>query len=89
MVEDIHATNNFAMKLNSTPGLTYTHILNEIVSPLRLSLIIKTQIRGLDAFDATHQGSSPGARTFSRRYDVHVDDEAPVVTSRISRSAGA
>jgi hypothetical protein len=50
MVEDIRATNNFAMKLNSTPGLTYTHILNEIVSPLRLSLLTKTRIRGLDAF---------------------------------------
>ena len=51
MVEDICAPNNFAMKLNSTPGLTYTHILNEIVSPLRLSLITKTRIRGLDAFN--------------------------------------
>jgi hypothetical protein len=50
MVEDIRATNNFAMKLNSTPELTYTHILNEIVSPLRLSLLTKTRIRGLDAF---------------------------------------
>jgi hypothetical protein len=50
MVEDIHSTNNITMKLNSTLRLTYTHILNEIVSPPRLSLITKTQIRGLDAF---------------------------------------
>jgi hypothetical protein len=51
MVKDIRATKNFAMKLNSTLGLTYTHILNEIVSPLRLSLITKTRIKGLDAFN--------------------------------------
>jgi hypothetical protein len=50
MVEDIHTTNNITMELNSTLRLTYTHILNEIVSPPRLSLITKTQIRGLDAF---------------------------------------
>jgi hypothetical protein len=50
MVEDIRVTNNIAIKLNSTLGLTYTHILDEIVSPLRLSLITKTRIRGLDAF---------------------------------------
>jgi hypothetical protein len=49
MVEDIRATNNFAMKLTSTPGLTYSYS-HEIVSPLRLSLITKTRIRGLDAF---------------------------------------
>jgi hypothetical protein len=52
MVEDIRATNDIAMKLNSTLGLTYTHILDEIVSPLRLSLITKTRIRGLHAFNA-------------------------------------
>jgi hypothetical protein len=51
MVEDIHTNNNIAMKLVSTPGLTYTHILNDIVSPPRLSLIRKTQIRGLDALN--------------------------------------
>jgi hypothetical protein len=51
MVEDIRANKNIAMKLNSTPGLTYTYILDEIVSLLRLSLITKTRIRGLDAFN--------------------------------------
>jgi hypothetical protein len=50
MVEDIQANTKVTMKLNSTLGLTYTHIVNEIVSPLRLSLITKTRIRGLDAF---------------------------------------
>jgi hypothetical protein len=50
MVEDIHTTNNNAMKLNSTPELTYTHILNKIVNLPRLSLITKARNRCLDAF---------------------------------------
>jgi hypothetical protein len=50
MVEDIQANTKITMKLNSTPRLTYTHILNEIASPLRLSLITKIRIKGLDAF---------------------------------------
>jgi hypothetical protein len=44
MVDDIHTNNYITMKLNLTPGLTYTHIINEIISPLRLSLITKHKL---------------------------------------------
>jgi len=59
------------MKLNSTPELTYTHNLNEVVSPQRSSLITKAQNRGLDAFiaedsDARHARSSRATAAVDR-----------------------